>query len=106
MKMSPALYADLAADIQTVANITRPAGLLHEPSLAEMWQLFHRVRFDRMSPPNHPAYLRLTRFLPRWEGDRGGNAHWLNRFYVTEGLNDSHIATALRRIARTFAKES
>lgn len=97
--MSPELYDALAADIRTLANAT---GMPLDPDrTAELWNLFHRVMYDRSYDDDHPGYAsgHWRRILPH--EDRC----WLDRFYKDADLNDSHILTALRKIARTTQKE-
>lgn len=109
MKMSRALYEELRADVREVLSVTRPDGVKHEPSTGEMWQLFNRVMLERMNDDGHPTWKHnggpTTRLLSFWSRNgetraEQGNDHWLNRFYQEEDLNDSHIETALKRIAK------
>lgn len=109
MKMSRALYDELASDIRELLSVTRPDGLREVPTTGEMWALFNRVMLERMNDDTHPMWRRnggpRTRLLAFWSRngeskEMQGNDHWLNRFYVGEDLNDSHIETALKRIAQ------
>ena len=98
MKMPKPLYDDLAADIRAVAAaepvLARPLGA--ETPMGTLWNLFHHVMRDRQYDDNHPGFMggHWTRVLPY--ADR----FWLDRFYKDADLNDDHIATALRKIAR------
>lgn len=111
MKMSQTLFDELLVDCKAYLAYTRPDGIQEVPSVSAMWGLFHAVMFDRMQDDNHPAWRsnggNKVRVLPFWS--RNGatsrdaqepNDHWLNRFYREEDLNDSHIETALKKIAK------
>ena len=107
MKMSKKLYDDLFHDCQVMFH-ARKLENQNKPSNQEMWALFNHVMFDRMNDDSHPAYAKgHVRVLPFWSRDgesraEQGNDHWLNRFYIEEDLNDSHIETALKRIAKSI----
>lgn len=100
MKMSQALFSELKNDITIVA------ARLNAPMItnSDMWNLFHKVQFDRCNDDSHPAFQRgRARILSFWSkhGESQamqGNDNWLNRFYNDENLDDSHILTALRKI--------
>ena len=105
MKMSDSLYKELKADIQVWAKLRDRD--IKGASLGEMWNLFHFVMRDRNNDDSHPAFTtrQWTRGVPFWSRNgenkaMQGNDTWLNRFYAEEDLNDSHIATALRKIAK------
>lgn len=104
MKISKQLYTELKTDMETMAQAN---GLsLGSLDIAGLWLCFNRVTFDRMNDDTHPSFLNgRKRILPFWSRngeskDIQGNNHWLNRFYEGEDLNDTHIATALKKIAK------
>lgn len=98
MKMPRALYDDLAADIRAVAAARHET--LDPSKPGALWNLFHQVMRDRQYDDEHPGFTQglWTRALPY--ADR----FWLDRFYKDADLNDDHIATALRKIARETLK--
>lgn len=107
MKMPVALYQELEADVKAiVAHIyKKPEQKERGIQKSDMWNIFHKIMFDRMNDNEHPAFTRNpdSRILPFWSKngetrDMQGNDHWLNRFYKEADLNDSHIDTALKRI--------
>ena len=105
MKMSKELYAELKTDIEAWAGLRGRD--VKGASLGEMWSLFYFVMRDRNNDDSHPAFVsgQWTRGVPFWSRNgenkaMQGNDTWLNRFYAEEDLNDSHIATALRKIAK------
>ena len=100
MKMSKPLYDALAADLRTVAEVWS-VDLDEETPPSSLWHLFHGVMRDRSYDDTHPGFIlkHWKRILPH--EDR----FWLDRFYKDEDLNDDHIRTALRKIARTTQKE-
>ena len=109
MKMSKKLFEELLADCKAYVAYTRPDGLKEVPSISAMWGLFTAIQFDRTQDDKHPAYRcnggTKVRVLPFWSRngepkEMQGNDHWLNRFYVEENLNDTHIETALKKIAQ------
>lgn len=105
MKMSNKLYNELKIDIEVWAKLRGRD--IKEASLGEMWNLFHFVCRDRNNDDQHPAFLSgdWTRGVEFWSrngelSNMQGNDNWLNRFYITENLNDDHIATALRSMTK------
>lgn len=98
MRMSNKLYESLKTDIHIWAGLKGRE--VKGASLGEMWNLFHFALRDRMNDDNHPAYAtgQWTRGVPFWGGE--GNEKWLDQFYRVEGLNDDHIATALRKMSK------
>ena len=101
MKMSDKLYDALATDIRIVAaRFNTP--LNSETSMDVLWTFFHKVLRDRSYDDEHPGFSegyweRILDYQDRF---------WLDRFYKDEDLNDDHIATALRRIAKNTAAPS
>jgi hypothetical protein len=93
MKMDSANYEALKADIKSVAvalSITPATADGGKTGLKTMWGLFHRVCENRAYDDSHPMWSRVARLLPF-----DGRAYaWL----YNAGLNDDHIATALRAI--------
>ncbi len=106
MKMSLALFQDLENDVKAVMAYHREKGYTKPYTASDMWGIFNTVMFDRMNDDSHPAFSNgWNRLLPFWSRNgetkaMQGNDHWLNRFYVEEDLNDSHITTALNRILK------
>lgn len=100
MKMSQELYDALAADIQEVSEVWS-VELDEETPASSLWHMFHQVMRDRSYDDEHPGFSQgqWTRILDYQD------RFWLDRFYEAEDLNDSHILTALRKIAWTTQKE-
>lgn len=99
MKMSPERYAELKEGIRQMVDHHGKA-----PTEAEfkgktltrmMWAIFHAVLFDWQYEDTHPAYAAgKVRVLPHKDHN------YLNGKLYGEGLNDSHIETALKKIAK------
>lgn len=97
MKITPENYTALKEDIQAIVNHykfdikTADHG---KTGCKTMWQLFHAAGLERSQDDSHPAFTRgRTRVLPCvgvWWGDR----------LYKQGLNDSHIETALKAIRK------
>lgn len=107
MKMSIALFKELENDVKVVMSNHREKGYTLPFTDSDMWVMFNTVMFDRMNDDSHPAFVQNVRVrqLPFWSRngetrDMQGNDNWLNRFYVEEDLDDSHIRTALMRIRK------
>lgn len=96
MKMSPTLFASLEADCVTICETLdmQPANFYEAGTV---WDIFHKIMRDRTYSNDHPGYVsgKWTRALP--QTFESGNS-FLDQFYKVEDLDDSHIATALRRI--------
>lgn len=104
MKMPRPMYEELHDDINVWAALRGRE--VKGATLGEMWNLFHFVMRDRMNDDAHPGFAtgQWTRGVPFWSRngetrDAQGNDNWLNRFYIEADLNDTHIATALKRMA-------
>ena len=102
MKMSNQLFEMLKSDCEVVCSAY---DLLTEDikTKAGAWDVFHAVCFQRNMSDKHPHFKNGgTRYLPfDQEGEDNPNINggpYLGRFYEVEDLNDSHIATALKRI--------
>lgn len=100
MKMRQELYNSIKTDIQTVMDYTgiRTTKGVFEAKL--MWSLLDKVNFDRTQPDTHPAFVKgiVPRILP-FDGREGCffyDEAFLGR---RNGLNDSHVETALRKIS-------
>lgn len=109
MKMPIDLYKELEADVKTVIqNYYIPRGFTSPLERGDMWSIFNTIMVDRMNDDTHPIFAEKVRprILPFWSRNgetkaMQGNDHWLNRFYGN-GLDDSHITTALNRIHRSL----
>ena len=101
MKMPRPLFDELAADMRAVAAHYAMDLHLFTP-MQDLWRLFHKIMRDRQYDDTHPGFAQglWVRVLPC--SDR----FWLDRFYKDADLNDDHIATALRKIAREANKET
>jgi hypothetical protein len=95
MKMPDPLYAQLRDDIHTVCE-ARGIALTSKTTESLLWNLFHVVMKNRLFDDSHPGFAGglWERYMPKIE------VHWLDQFYKDADLNDSHILTALRKIAR------
>jgi hypothetical protein len=93
MKMSPQCFASLQADILTVAKAKCLMPLAGRP-MKDMFDLLAWVSHNRSFDASHPAYERNPSFriLPH----DGRSYTWY--YQDNGGLNDSHVATALRHI--------
>jgi len=94
MKMSSDDYESLKRDIYTIVDKTGAK----PKSVADVWKLAWIVWQNRQYDDNHPGFRdghweRLLPFIDRKAG--------VNKFYDA-GMNDDHIATAIRRIWKTF----
>ena len=98
MKMSKPLYNRLKSDCMAViAHHSLPLNAIDTG--AKAWQVFHAVSFDRSYNDEHPAFAKRvkTRILP-CTLDAGSDRRFIDLFYRDEGLHDTHIKTALKRI--------
>ncbi len=98
MKMSPEKYAEIKEGIRQIVDHHGKAkiqdGFKGKSITAMMFALFAALWFDLQYEDTHPAYVAgRVRILPH--KDHG----WLNNLY-NSGLNDSHIETALKKIAK------
>lgn len=107
MKMSVTLYTDLKNDCETILKLGTFLNDVFKPdNISGLWRMFNVIMFQRNNDDTHPGFQNGTpRILPFWSRNGEtqeiqGNDTWLNRFYVDEDLNDSHIQTALKKIAR------
>ncbi len=100
MKISPEIYKSMKDDIKAVAdhfkiNVATADG--GQTGLKTMYGLLNVVSDNRAYDDNHPGYIRgiWTRVLPY-----DGRDHC---FYYANGCNDTHVATALRKIKQELS---
>ena len=96
MKISPALYQSMLADI---SEICRKLGITSagEKPMSMMWALLGEVSYQRAYDDKRPDFAdgRKARLLP-YDGRPFC-------FYYSDGCNDAHIATALRKLPRELS---
>lgn len=108
MKMAPAHYNEIKEGIRAVIDHHGKEAILadykDQTLMRMMWDLLRMVCFDWQYDDDHPSFLRgRVRILPYknrlWDlyddiGENTGSGVMNGR------LNDDHIATALRNIAK------
>lgn len=101
MKMTKELYDALKADIAVVLKGCGFA-LRKDTSTAVLWRLLHEVNAQRSYDDSHPRWTQIPRWLPLSPNQ---DHSYLNVLYRS-GLNDSHIETALKKIAQEWEEEN
>lgn len=104
MKMNPTLYTEIKEGIRQVTDHFGPQNvkdaIVQRSLTAVMWSLLNSVMHDWMYDDTHPAYVKgRVRILPHKDRmwsiyDNNGERHNRN------GIHDSHIETALTKIAK------
>lgn len=103
MKITNDTYTEMRDGIQAIvdrygyANISET---FQGNANRMMWHLFNKFVFDIQSHDTHPAYTtgRHERVVQQKD------VRWLNTLYDS-GVNDTHIATALRNIMKEINHE-
>jgi meiotically up-regulated gene 157 (Mug157) protein len=98
MKMDNEKYDEIKAGIAQIVDFHGKKQVqtvyADYPLTRMMFDLFNMLWFDKEYDDTHPAYVNgRKRVLPQT------NPSWLNDLYKS-GLNDSHIETALKKIAK------
>lgn len=97
MKMNPKTFEALKRDMTAICVAKK---LCYAGGMRDAWNVFHRVMQDRSYDTAHPYYDPASphyraRIVP-YVGHNAG----IGAIYA-EGLDDSHIETALRKIVAT-----
>lgn len=101
MKMTDAQYKDLKDSIDVIAKHCK---LLRRPdtSLTVLWSLLHEVNAQKSYANDHPRWQTTPRLLHVSHVHTASS--YINELYKS-GLNDSHIETALKQIAKDWGTE-
>jgi hypothetical protein len=100
MKMTAETYAQLKADVHTIAKDCG-FNIRANTSIATLWTIVHEINAQRSYGIEHPRWQTRDRVLPPSHVNKG---NWLNETMYKAGLNDNHIETALAQIAKDVEK--